>query len=187
MFLAWLRVIRFTFTPHRPDCHTVSKRPGNTQSKPPLWAIVQAQLVLLQHCFVRGISHKEWQRLWGEERPIVAGQRPKLDDTVVIRGLVSKAIVAPVMPQWRDRIAEWNRSERDKDHHFVSVCYFCIVCLCVLCLFVKKKKNQPTQAFPNPGISSLALQETEKVGGCEPCGCSRYAPFCAHGAASIVE
>lgn len=69
-------------------------------------------------------------------------------------------------------------------------------CVCVLLLyrlfmhavFVCRKKNQPIQAFPNPGISSLALQETEKEeGGCEPCGCSRYAPFCAHGVASIVE
>lgn len=51
------------------------------------------------------------------------------------------------------RIAEWNRSKRDKDGRCVSVCDFCAVCLRALRLFVD---IQPTQAFADPGISSLA-------------------------------
>lgn len=33
------------------------------------------------------------------------GRCPKLDDIVVIRWLVSKAIVAAAVPQWRHRVA----------------------------------------------------------------------------------
>lgn len=73
---------------------------------------------------------EEWQRLWGEERPIVAGQRPKLEDTEAIRWLLSKAIVAPTMPGWRHRVAEWNWSELEQRSPF------CVCVLVLYCLFM---------------------------------------------------
>lgn len=54
----------------------------------------------------------------------MAGQRLKLDDTVAIGGLVSKAIVAPVRPQrggGTESPSEIDPS-RDKDRRCASVC-----------------------------------------------------------------
>lgn len=67
---------RYTFTPRCPECGTVGKRAGNTKSVPPLWAIVQAQLVLLQHCFVREIRQKNSRDSGAQRSPLwsVSGQ-----------------------------------------------------------------------------------------------------------------
>lgn len=86
----------------------------------------------------------------------MAAQRLKLDDTVVIPGLVSKAIVAPVMPQWWWWGAE-SPSEIDPSGTKIAVVCLCatfvsFVYACCVCLW----KIQPTQGLPNPGISSLA-------------------------------
>lgn len=69
-------------------------------------------------------------------------------------------------------------------------------CVCVLLLYrlfmravfvCKKKKISRLRPFPTLGSAVWPFRRQRKRGGCEPCGCSRYAPFCAHGAASIVE
>lgn len=104
-----------------------------------------------------------------------------------VRWLVSKAIVTPNMPQWRYRVAEWNRSERGQRSLFcvhALVCVFvCVSLCCVLCLFVE---IQPTQAFHSPGISSLPSQERDWQREGWTMWTPPLCPYCAHVAASIV-
>lgn len=86
----------------------------------------------------------------------MAAQRPKLDDTVVIRGLVSKAIVAHSGGTESPSEIDPSRGQRSP---FLYLCatFVLFVYACCVCLW----KFSRLRPFPNPAISSLALQETE--------------------------